>query len=736
MVRIERGVNPYTSNVQGKANEPICVAGILETAQRTLGVTLGDVSLEAIYDRLEANSPRVAIIGGSPDHPAHVRDAWTSARAAIRIWQDGGVPFYFSIPVECDGTAQGTMGMSYSLQSRNAMAEMALNQMEAQCYHGAVILQSCDKQPMSLVGALALLDRVRQERGDAPVFATFVPAHVLRGGVIPEDLREELSQFADEAESKGHANIAEDLRDTLQYILQCSSNTAFQGVFERAVRVGILPREGMKAWEKRLAVNTCHEDGGICAFNGTGNSSRHLVTGLGFVHPAVELLTEPPSQEQVNEAVDALFGFCNKPEFSVANILVRNIENGVRIHSATGGSTNLLMHMVAAMVYAGYNFSLWDYDSIRRTKDVPDIFDYSLTEGRDIFVFAQQCCDGQSRGMETIFHELLQHGVPMVEDAPTVTGDTWRDRLSRHPETLSAARVEENPIILATPRRPRSGVDVFTANWFESAVCKISGMADWQLDDFDEKTHFCLYFESEETANNALLDPNLVAGLKECPDISRDDLLMMAAANAIPGKATATELSALDRDGLFDRMVEEELLRIAIVVSGQGPAAYGMPEMFTPMQHINANAFLKHRSVLISDGRFSGVSHGAAFGHVTPEAYNGGSILYLQTGDLVLLRLRERRLELLDKALFRSGRLESVDVEEWRRTRQELADERMERLQQRVRRVAPSNRMHDCTDAAHGVVPLKVWEDALQEYLPTTSPAGTSLADVSVTGDD
>ena len=61
---------------------------------------------------------------------------------------------------------------------------------------------------------------------------------------------------------------------------------------------------------------------------------------------------------------------------------------------------------------------------------VPDLFNYSLTEGRDIFALAKQCCDGDIRGMETLFHELVRNGVPMDLDAMTVTGTTWRERLA------------------------------------------------------------------------------------------------------------------------------------------------------------------------------------------------------------------------------------------------------------------------------------------------------------------
>ena len=58
-VTIERGTNPYRENVQGKANEPITVAGLLDHAQHTLGLQAIGHSLDAIYDRLEANAPRI-----------------------------------------------------------------------------------------------------------------------------------------------------------------------------------------------------------------------------------------------------------------------------------------------------------------------------------------------------------------------------------------------------------------------------------------------------------------------------------------------------------------------------------------------------------------------------------------------------------------------------------------------------------------------------------------------------
>lgn len=710
---VESKNNPYSENVQGKANEPITVAGLLDNAKRNLGPLYEggkpDWTLEEIINRLENNAPRIAIIGGSADHPAHIMDYLTSSRIAIRIWQNGGVPFYFSTPVMCDGTAQSNQGMSYSLQSRNAIAQMIVNQLEAQSYHGAVVIQSCDKQPLGVVSGLAHLDTLRRSRGEAPFFATFVPAHVLIGGTIPEDVVVKLNEIYDRAVAKGHQDIGDDLKDTMSYILQCSSNTSFQGVFERAVEKNIITKEEHKYLEMRLAAATCDSKGGICAFNGTGNSSRHLVAGLGLVHPAVELLTSPPNQEQINAAVDALQYMINKPEFGVASLLRQNIRNAVRIHSASGGSTNLMMHIVSAMIFAGYKFSLFDIEKILKEQPIPDLFDYSLTEGRNIFTLAMQCCSGQSRGMESLFYELLNNGIMMDVDALTVTGTSWKTRLA-YSDNLPATNVKENPVILSKPRRPFSGVDVLRGNFFESAVVKISGMPTPQLDQFDDKLSVVVYFDNEDEANAELLDSSLMERYKKSKVFDENTLREIAKYNA-PEKYA--ELENLTYDEFFDEIVNSGILKIAVIIAGQGPAAFGMPEMFTPMQHINANRKLKRICTIISDGRYSGVTYGAAIGHMTPEAFEGGGIGYLKTGDVLHLRLREKRIDLVNSV--NDGIIYENSIKE-KDDRLKLFNERKEKMKMRQKLVAAVNRMVGHTDASKGVVPIQVYEEATKDF--------------------
>lgn len=710
---IESKINPYRDNVQGKANEPITVAGLLDNAKKILGPLYGgdepDWTLENIVLRLENNAPRIAIIGGSADHPAHIMDYLTSSRAAIRIWQNGGVPFYFSTPVMCDGTAQSNQGMSYSLQSRNAVAQMIVNQLEAHSYHGAFVIQGCDKQPLGVVSGLAHLDRLRKYRGEAPFFATFAPAHVLQGGSIPEDVVKKLNVVYDKAVEMGHKEIADDLKDTMSYILQCSSNTSFQGVFERAVMKEIITKDEQKYFEMRLAAATCDTKGGVCAFNGTGNSSRHLVAGMGLVHPALELLTQPPNQQQVNLAIDALAQMMNKPEYGVAAIVHANIKNAVKIHSASGGSTNLMLHMVAAMVYAGYEFSLFDIENILNIQPIPDLFDYSLTEGRDIFALAMQCCDGNSRGMETLFYELLNNGIDMDVDAVTVTATTWKERL-QYSDNLPATNIEANPVILSKPRRVFSGVDVLRGNFFESAVVKISGMPTPQLDQFDDKLAFVLFFENEEDANHQLLDDQLLNHLKQQQIFEHSQLLNTVKYNA---PTVYEELSKLSYDELFDETVKTGVIKIAIIISSQGPLAFGMPEMFTPMQHINANRSLKRICTIISDGRYSGVTYGAAIGHMTPEAMSGGGIGYIKTGDILHLQLRNKRIDLVENLSSEIEYVKSILEDE---SRKQLFEFRFEKMKNRQKLVAAVNRMVGHTDASKGVVPIQVYEDATEVF--------------------
>jgi dihydroxyacid dehydratase/phosphogluconate dehydratase len=298
-------------------------------------------------------------------------------------------------------------------------------------------------------------------------------------------------------------------------------------------------------------------------------------------------------------------------------------------------------------------------------------------------------------------------------DAPTATGSTWRDRLA-DTRNLSAEGVRNNPIVLSRPRRQFSGVDVLRSNFFDSAVVKISGMPDAQLNEFDTKLAVVLYFENEDEANKMLLDDEFLNSIKSNKAITREDLLRIYENNS-KQQADPT-VASLTREDLFDHLLRERIIKFAVVISGQGPEAYGMPEMFTPMQHVNANRHLKKLAMILTDGRYSGVSYGAAIGHVTPEAKRGGGILYLQTGDIIQSNLRACDITLVDRGALRDRGAVMAYTGSLADERRELGAERLRSINRRLLDVVPTNRMRDVTDAAHGVVPNSVVESALDSF--------------------
>ena len=100
---------------------------------------------------------------------------------------------------------------------------------------------------------------------------------------------------------------------------------------------------------------------------------------------------------------------------------------------------------------------------------------------------------------------------------------------------------------------------------------------------------------------------------------------------------------------------------------------------------------------------------------MTPEAKEGGGILYLETGDLLYLSLRERKINFIDEVSFRRGN-NGIRIRTNESTRTDLAQTRMDLINKRQRLVAASNRMVGHTDAANGVVPITVAEEAILDY--------------------
>ncbi len=255
-IAIETDHNPYRDKSEGRVNQLPPVVALLSRARQRVCGTLRVPDQADVYDRLMMNAPRVAIISGSQDHIGHIMDEPTVYRVACAVWRKGGIPFHFGIPVICDATAQAHVGMSYSLFSRNLCAEMVANQMEAHNYHAAVVLQGCDKTPLGSTCGLALLDRTRRERGEPPVWATFIPIHVLAGAAFPAETKAALQKVLIRAERAAMLEVAQDLRAAMACALQCATNSTCNSILRRLVAGGVISQRECDTLTRQLATFT------------------------------------------------------------------------------------------------------------------------------------------------------------------------------------------------------------------------------------------------------------------------------------------------------------------------------------------------------------------------------------------------------------------------------------------------------------------------------------------------
>jgi dihydroxyacid dehydratase/phosphogluconate dehydratase len=162
-------------------------------------------------------------------------------------------------------------------------------------------------------------------------------------------------------------------------------------------------------------------------------------------------------------------------------------------------------------------------------------------------------------------------------------------------------------------------------------------------------------------------------------------------------------------------MLAQGLLSFAFVIGGQGPEAYGMPEMFAPSQNLRHHRILEASSMLITDGRYSGVTKGACIGHMVPEAFVGGGIGHLQNGDVLRLDLTKLTLDWLDRAAFVAGQEIAANPADLP-ARAPLFTERQHRMINRQQDIAASNVMDHVSNAARGIVPGVVDRRAVKPW--------------------
>jgi dihydroxy-acid dehydratase len=421
-----------------------------------------------------------------------------------------------------DGLSMGTDGMSYSLPSRDLIADSIETVMGAQWYDALVTVPGCDKNMPGSVIAMLRLNR---------------PALMVYGGTI----------------RAGHAlGKPRDIISAFQ-----SYGEYLAGVITDEQRVDIVKHSCPGA--------------GACGGMYTANTMAVAIEALGLSLPySSSLPAEDPGKadecRRAGAAVRTLLERDLKPRDIVTR---RSFENAMVLIMAVGGSTNAVLHLIAMARAAGVELALEDFQ--RASNRVPLLADLKPS-GK----YVQEDLHAVG-GTPAVMKYLLEKGF-LDGECLTVTGRTLGENVAGLP-ALAAGQQIIQPV--EAPVLPRGHIRILTGNLAPTgSVAKITGKEGEQF------AGTAKVFDSEEA---------MLAGLE------RGEI----------GKGHV------------------------VVIRYEGPkGGPGMPEMLTPTSAI-MGAGLGADVALLTDGRFSGGSHGFIIGHITPEAQEGGPIALVRDGDRI-----------------------------------------------------------------------------------------------------
>ena len=487
--------------------------------------------------------PQVGIASSPSDlTPCNMHLGELAEHASNGVNTAGGKAVNFSTITVSDGISMGTQGMRYSLVSRDVIADSIETTTAAEGFDGLVAIGGCDKNMPGCMIAIARLNR---------------PSVFVYGGTI-------LPGFAQSDKEKCNP------MDIV---------SVFEAVGKHAK--GALDDEGLKDVEKSAIPGP-----GSCGGMYTANTMASAIEALGMSLPGSSAQTAVGESKKKD---------CENAGKAVLNLLEKNIrprdimtkkafENAITTCLALGGSTNLILHLLAIAHSANVELSIDDFDRIGRK--IPLL--------ADVKPFGKYHMSHLIRigGIRPMMKMLLDRGL-IHGDCLTVTGETVEASLKdvahygSYPDEQDIIRPWDDPIKDSTHLR------ILRGNLApEGAVGKITGKEGFYFKGTAK------VFEGEETALEGILKGDVVKG-----DV--------------------------------------------VVIRNEGPVGGpGMREMLSPTSAVAGRGLIQDVA-LITDGRFSGGSHGFDVGHITPEAAKGGPIGIVKNGDLIEIDAQKNSLELL-----------------------------------------------------------------------------------------
>lgn len=441
------------------------------------------------------------------------------------IQENGMVGLIFHTIGVSDGMTNGNDGMSYSLPSRDIIADSIENVVAAQWYDGVIAVVGCDKNMPGAMIAMARLNRP----------GLLVYGGTIRSGSYKGEKLDIVSAF--EALGKKYAGAI--------------SEEDYEGVIRNSI-----------------------PGAGACGGMYTANTMASSMEAMGLVLPNSS--TYPATHEGKKAeclAIGAAMKVLLEKNICTRDIMTRHaFENAMTVVIALGGSTNAVLHYLAIAHAAGISFTLKDIQDISdRTPLIADLKPSGKYYMEDVLAIG---------GMPAILKYLLSVGL-LHGECLTVTGKTMAENLAEAPDLNFNTQKIIFPI--TQPLKPSGHLQILYGNLAPGgAVAKITGK---EGERFEGLAKVC---DSEEE-------------VIEC--ISKGEIL--------PGQV--------------------------IVIRNEGPkGGPGMPEMLKPTSAV-IGAGLGNSVAMITDGRFSGGTHGFVVGHVTPEAFEGGPIALVKDGDKITI---------------------------------------------------------------------------------------------------
>ena len=519
--------------------------------------------------------------------PGHVHLQNLGQLVIEEIERAGGVGKEFNTIAVDDGIAMGHDGMLYSLPSRDIIADSVEYMCNAHTADALVCISNCDKiTPGMLMAALRL---------NIPV--VFVSGGPMEAGKT----------------HRGGKAISLDLVDAMVAAADAAVTDADVAAIERA------------------ACPTC----GSCSGMFTANSMNCLTEALGLSLPGNGSLvaTHVDRERLFRQAGRTIVSLARRYyEQDDARVLPRNIackaafDNAMSLDIAMGGSTNTVLHLLAAAQEAEIDFQMRDIDRLsRRVPNLCKVAPSSHYHLEDVH---------RAGGVMAILGELDRAGL-LDTTVPTVHSPTLADALA-HWDVMQTGADAVHEFFRAGPAGVRS-TRAF------SQGCRYA-----ELD--TDRTRGCIRRVDAAYSQDgglAVLYGNLAERGCIVKTAGVDASILRFRGTAVVFESQEAAVEAILGGGVTAGEV--------VIIRYEGPrGGPGMQEMLYPTSYLKSKGLAK-TCALITDGRFSGGSAGLSIGHVSPEAAEGGNIGVVETGDTVLIDIPKRvvRFDVSDEEIAR-----------------------------------------------------------------------------------